>query len=160
MSGTRGHRLLVAGAIVGALALGAQAALAAPPSKVALGTAKTVASGGSLTNLGNTHTTVITLSVPAGKYHVTARLNATNQTSVAIPYVACNVLAGGAFIDSGSVGVLANDGAAVSFPVNGVIDMASAGAITVECIQGGTGTEASLVGGRVVATTVAAIIGS
>src|SRR4051812_45823220 len=100
------YRIAIAlGAIV-ALLLGVQAVVAAPPSKVAVGTAYTQAGSGSVAN-GN-YATVVSLTAPAGKYHVSGRITVNNQTGATIAYVACNAY--GNTTGGGDVSVDTGDG--------------------------------------------------
>ena len=152
------RRLLVAGGISDAVVLGAQVALAAPPSKIAVGTAYTKAFSGSVDN--NNYATVVSMAVPAGKYAVSGRITVNNQTGATIDQMACNVY--GNTTNGGDVPVDTGDGSnllsglATSFPIDGVVNLPAAGTIRIECLSSSTSSQN--VGARLVAVTVADII--
>ena len=86
MSASVVRRLLPATGLAVAMVLGAQAVLAAPPSRIAVGTAYTKASSGSVDN--NNYATVVSMAVPAGKYAVSGRITVQNQTGATIDQMA------------------------------------------------------------------------
>jgi len=158
MSASVARRLLAAGGLSVALVLGAQAALAAPPSKIAVGTAYTKASSGSVDN--GIYATVTSMAVPAGKYAVSGRITVNNQTGATIDQMACNAWGnttsgGDLLVDTGDGSNLLS-GLATSFPIDGVVNLPAAGTIRIECIS--TSTLSQNVGARLVAVTVADII--
>jgi hypothetical protein len=152
------RRLLAAGGISVALVLGAQAVLAAPPSKIAVGTAYTKASSGSVDN--SNFATVVSMAVPVGKYTVSGRITVSNTTGATIDQMACNAY--GNTTNGGDVPVDTGDGSnllsglATSFPIDGVVNLPAAGRIRIECLSSSTSSQN--VGARLVAVTVADII--
>jgi hypothetical protein len=158
MSASVARRLVAAGGISVVMVLGAQAALAAPPSKVAVGTAYTKAFSGAVDN--SNYATVVSMPVPAGKYAVSGRITVTNQTGATIDQMACNAIGnttngGDVQVDTGDGSNLLN-GLATSFPIDGVLNLPAAGTIRIECISSSTSSQN--VGARLVAVTVADII--
>lgn len=151
-------RTVVALGIVSAFLIGAQIVVAAPPTKI--GTSYWRA-GASSVNNGN-YTTVVSMSVPAGKYHVSGRITENNQTAETIEQVACNAY--GNTSAGGDVAIDTGDGSniliglATSFPVDGVLSLPAAGTIRIECIS--SETTSHNVGAQLVADTVADIINS
>lgn len=83
-----------------------------------------------------------------------------NQTGATIDQMACNAY--GNTTSGGDVAVDTGDGSnllsglATSFPIEGVVSVASAGTIRIECIS--SSATAQNVGARLVAVTVADII--
>jgi hypothetical protein len=134
-----------------------QAVVAAPPSKAVVGVA--YARGGSNSIDNNVYTTVVTMSVPAGKYQVTGTVTVSNQTGATIDMVACNAYGNANSLDfivgSGDGSDLHN-GVATTFPLIGVVSLPAAGSIRIECIS--TNTSPHNVGGKIVAVTVADIV--
>jgi hypothetical protein len=129
MDRIRVRRSLVIGSgiVLGLAAV--QAVAAAPPVKV--GVAYTKADAHSVDNAN--YTTVVSMSVPAGKYQVSGRITVNNQTGATIDQMACNAY-GDSAIDTGD-GADLQSGQATSFPVIGVATLAAAGSIRIECIS-------------------------
>ena len=156
MDRNRVRRLLVIGSGI-VLCLAAVQAVAAAPNKTIVGVAYTKADGHSVDNA--IYTTVVSMSVPAGKYQVSGRITVQNQTGTTIDQMACNAYgsagAGDIFIDTGDGGNL-QSGPAVSFPVTGVVALAAVGSIRIECIS--SSSTPQLVGARLVAVTLADIV--
>ena len=149
-------QLVGVGVIVASI-VAVQAVLAAPPNKSVAGTAYVKSGFATIDNTN--HTTVITMDVPAGKYHVTARMNAINQLGSPVNGVACNAIgapAANGNIDTGDASNIQSNGWPVSFPIDGVVALTGAGTIHVECIS--DSTVAHPVNGNLVAVTVADII--
>ena len=157
MSASVVRRVLPATGLAIAMVLGAQAVLAAPPSRIAVGTAYTKAFSGSVDN--NNYATVVSMAVPAGKYAVSGRITVQNQTGATIDQMACNAIGNAtsldAQVDTGDGSNLLN-GLATSFPIDGVVSLPAAGTIRIECIS--STASAQNVGARLVAVTVADII--
>jgi hypothetical protein len=132
-----------------------QAVAAAPPPKA--GVAYTKADAGSIAN--SVYTTVVSMSVPAGKYQVSGRITVQNQTGVTIDQMACNAYgnagSGDIYVDTGDGGNLTS-GPAVSFPITGVVALAATGSIRIECISSSANSQ--LVGARLVAVSVTDIV--
>ena len=106
----------------------------------------------------NNYVTIVSMAVPAGKYQVSGRITESNQTGATIDDVACNAYgnAGGDIsIDSGN-GANFQSGQASSFPITGVVALAAAGTIRIECIS--SNPSLHNVGAHVVAVTVADIV--
>jgi hypothetical protein len=157
MDRIRVRRLVVIGSgiVLGLAAV--QAVAAAPPVKVVVGVAYTKADAHSVDN--SNYTTVVSMSVPAGKYQVTGRITVQNQTGTTIDQMACNGYgnagAGDVFIETGDGGNLTS-GPAVTFPIVGVVALTAPGTIRIECIS--SSATFQNVGGRIVATTLADIV--
>ena len=152
------RRLLAAGGIAVVMVLGAQAVLAAPPSRIAVGTAYTKAFSGTVDN--SNYATVVSMTVPAGKYSVSGRITVSNQTGATIDQMACNAYGntsggGDVAVDTGDGSNLLS-GSSTSFPIDGVVNLPAAGTIRIECISSSTSSQN--VGARLVAVTVADII--
>jgi hypothetical protein len=133
-----------------------QAVAAAPPIKVVVGVAYQKSGNNSIDNTN--YATVVSMSVPAGKYQVSGRVTESNQTGATIDQVACNAYgnAGGDIpVDTGD-GANFQSGQASSFPVTGVVALAAAGTIRIDCIS--SNTTAHNVGAHLVAVTVADIV--
>ena len=134
--------------------LAVQAAIAAPPNKSVAGTAYAKAGFASIDS--SVYTTVVTMNVPAGKYHVTARMTVTNQLGVPVNGVACNAYGPATAIDTGDGSNIQSNGWPVSFPIDGVVALTAAGSIHVECIS--SSADPHPVSGNLVAVSVADII--
>jgi hypothetical protein len=133
-----------------------QAVAAAPPVKVVVGVAYTKSGNNSIDS--SNYATVVSMSVPAGKYQVSGRITEANQTGATIDQVACNAYgnAGGdVAIDTGD-GANFQIGQASSFPITGVVALAAAGTIRIECIS--SNVTAHNIGAHLVAVTVADIV--
>lgn len=135
-----------------ALVLAAAAPLlAAPPTKATPVGASFVTAGGATT--GNaSYIVVADMTVPAGKYHVSARGTVNNQTGVDAGTVACNAYGAGTAIDSGTTSAPTGYS---GFAIEGVVDLAAAGVIRVECIA--TSDPGPFVSVSLVADSVASI---
>jgi hypothetical protein len=125
--------------------------LAAPPAKGTAVGSSFATSGGSSVGAAS-HTVVADMTVPAGKYHVSARGTVNNQTGADIESVACNAYGGTAFVDSGTTA--ARTGYS-GFAIEGVVDLAAGGTIRVECIS--TADPGPFVSMSLVADVVASI---
>jgi hypothetical protein len=147
-NGVRRSLVIGSGIVLGLAAV--QAVAAAPPPKA--GVAYTKADAHSVDNAN--YTTVVSMSVPAGKYQVSGRITVNNQTGATIDQMACNAY-GDTSIDTGDGGNLLS-GQANSFPIVGVATLAAAGSIRIECIS--SSATSQNVGARLVAVSVADIV--
>jgi hypothetical protein len=86
---------------------------------------------------------------------VSGRITVQNQTASTINQMACNAYGDGNFIDSGDGSDL-QSGYATSFPVIGVVELATADSIRIECIS--SSPDFQNVGARLVAVTLANIV--
>jgi len=152
----RVRRSFVIGVVIVLCLAAVQAVAAAPPVKVVVGVAYQKSGANSIDNTN--YATVVSMSVPAGKYQVQGRITESNQTGATIDTVACNAYgnAGGDIPIDGGNGANFQNGQASSFPVTGVVALAAAGTIRIECIS--SNTAAHNVGAHVVAVTVADIV--
>jgi hypothetical protein len=157
MDQIRARRSFVIGAGIVLCLAAVQAVMAAPPSKAVVGVAHTKEGSNSVDN--NVYTTVVSMSVPAGKYQVSGSIIVSNQTGSTIDQMACNAYGNAnsldAFVGTGDGSDL-HSGQATSFPVIGVVAMTAAGTIRIECISS-TSTLQN-VGARLVAVTLADIV--
>src|SRR5689334_16497179 len=111
--------------VIVATIVAVQAVTAAPPNKSVVGTA--YAKAGSASIDGSVYTTVVTMNVPAGKYHVTARMTVTNQLGVVVNGVACNGYGpANTVIDTGDASNIQSNGWPISFPIDGVVALTAA----------------------------------
>lgn len=127
--------------------------LAAPPSKGTPAGASFVTAGGATTGSAN-YIVVADMTVPAGKYHVSARGTVNNQTGADAGTVACNAYGAGSPIDAGTTNAPTGYS---GFAIEGVVDLAAGGVIRVECIAGsdpGPHVSVSLVADSVASITV------
>jgi hypothetical protein len=156
MDRIRVRRYFVFGAGIVLCLVAVQAVVAAPPSKVVVGVAYTREASNSIDN--NVYTTVVSMSVPAGKYQVSGTVIVSNQTGATIDQVACNAYGNAnsldAIVGSGDGSDL-HSGVATTFPLIGVVALPASGTIRIECIS--TNTTAHNVGGKLVAVTLADI---
>ena len=147
------RKLLMTGAVVGAVLIAfSQATLtvAAPMPKVGIAYQT---SGGN--GVGDANYTVIAdMTVPAGKYHVTARGTVNNQTGVPVDYVACNAYGGGTPVDSGTTSAPMQY---AGFAIDGVVDLPAGGIVRVECISSVAAAPLPSVGLTLIAESVAGI---
>ena len=133
-----------------------QAVAAAPPNRTVVGVAYTNVGAQGVANA--TYTTIVSVAVPAGKYHVTGRITVLNQTGATVDSVSCNAYGNNLdFIDAGN-GSFFLSGSTTSFPVTGVADLAVAGSIHLECISSVATEPLPLVSARLVAVTLANIV--
>jgi hypothetical protein len=100
----------------------------------------------------------VTLSLPAGQYHLSGKAVAHNQTS-GPAVIACNVLSGTNTIDTSDETVPAPDGADsyATMAFDGAVDLASAGTVELKCINGVFNLDPIFTNGRLSATTVGSI---
>jgi len=127
--------------------------LAAPMTKASVGMAYETAGG---TNVGPAnYTTVADMVLPAGKYHVTARGLANNQTGVPVNVISCNAYAGTTFVDAGDTSVPMQY---AGFGIDGTADLPAGGTVRVECISDSATLPYPIVGFSLVAESVAGIV--
>jgi hypothetical protein len=128
------------------LVLSASPVTAAPPAKVPV---TYTASNGGGTNNGN-YSTIVTMTLPAGKYLIGGNGTVTNQTGFA-DQISCNLYAGlGVSVTASSVNVAAAEYGSLAFA--GIANLATSGPVWIECIA--TLTPGAFVGARITATTV------
>ena len=127
---------------IGSILLAVQVTHAAPPKA---GTVY-VKAGGSSTN-SSLYTTIVTMNLPAGNYHVSGRGTVNNQTG-ATDTVSCNVYAAASsFVDANTTTVASASYGALAFEGTAVIPSGGS-SVWVECISGnetGPFTSAQLV---------------
>jgi hypothetical protein len=151
MSSISLHRWVAVAMGAAAVVLVAPAAYAAAPPKV--GTVYTKANGNTTTN--GVYTVIVSLDLPAGKYHVSGRGTLNNQT-LATDTVSCNVYVGaGNFVDANTATVPSGGYEALAY--EGVATVPSGGAaLWVECIA--NQNPGPFTSARLVATVVPTIV--